>query len=212
MKRTLSGIALATFGLAISACSATKPPVPAPPPPTVAVSSSQTPGGGTTEQVTTITAAVTHINYKTREVTLKGSDGKTTTITVSEDVKNLPQVKRGDWVTVAFYESIAYQVQKKGTAKPGMAAAADAGTAPLGERPGMVGGAAVTITATITNIDTKTDTVTLKGPKGKTVQVKVKDPSRLEGVKKGDLVEITYTQALAISVDKAPKPSKKKKA
>ena len=208
MKRTLSGIALASFGLAIAACSANKPVAP-PPPPTVSVSSSQTPGGGSTQQVTTVTAAVQKINHKTREVTLKGSDGKLTTIKVSDDVKNLAQVHKGDWVTASFYESVAYQVKKKGTAKPGMAGAADAASAPLGDMPAAVGGAAVTITATITNIDKTTDTVTLKGPKGKTVKVKVKDPSRLEGVNKGDLVEITYTEAVAISVDKAPKPKKK---
>jgi Cu/Ag efflux protein CusF len=209
MKRTLSGIALAGYALAISACSATKP-VPPPPPPTVAQASSQGQGSGTREQVTTVTAAVEHINHKTREVTLKGPDGKTTTLHVSDDVKNLAQVHKGDWVTMSFYQAIAYQVKKKGTAKPGVSQAADVGTAPLGAKPGLVGGTAVTVTATIVSIDKATDTVRLKGPKGKMVSVKVQDPSRLEGVKAGDLVEITYTEALAISVEKAPKPSKKK--
>jgi Cu/Ag efflux protein CusF len=209
MKRTLSGVALAGLALAIAACSATKPE-PTPPPPTVSVSSSQSQGAGSTQQVTTATAIVQKVNQETREVTLKGSDGKTTTIKVSDEVKNLPQVHKGDWVTVSYYESVAYQVKKKGTAKPGVAGAADAATAPLGEMPAAVAGAAVTITATITAIDRVNDTVTLKGPKGKSVKVKVKDPSRLEGIKKGDLVDITYTEAVAISVDKAPKPSKKK--
>jgi hypothetical protein len=47
--------------------------------------------------------------------------------------------------------------------------------------------------------------VTLKGPEGKSVIVQVKDPKKLENVKVGDQVSITYTQALAISVQKAPK-------
>src|SRR3954469_21558660 len=127
MNRTLSGIALASFGLAISACAASKP-VPAPPPPTVAVSSSQTQGGGDTQQVTTVTAAVQKIDHTNRLVTLKGPDGNLTTVKVSDDVKNLAQVKKGDWVTAAFYESIAYQVKKKGSVKPGMTGAADAAT------------------------------------------------------------------------------------
>lgn len=202
--KACSGIALLTSGLALSACSANKP-VPPPPPPTVSVSESQTPQGGTIEQTITVTAAVQKIDQKTREVTLKGPDGELKTIKVSDEVKNLPQVKKGDLVTLAYYESIAYELKKKGTAEPGIDAAADAARAPVGARPGAVGGAAVSVTATITKIDKKTDSVTLKGPQGKTVAVKVKDPSRLDKVKVGDLVEITYTEAVAISVEKAPK-------
>jgi Cu/Ag efflux protein CusF len=199
-----SGIAVLTSGMALSACSAHKE-VPPPPPPTVSVSESKTPQGGEIQQTITATAAVQKIDKKTRMVTLKGSDGKTKTIHVSDEVKNLDQVKKGDLVTIAYYESIAYELKKKGTAEPSVNAAADASRASAGSMPGAVGGAAVSVTARITKIDKKTDTVTLKGPKGKTVEVKVKDPTRLENVKVGDLVEITYTEAMAISVDKAPK-------
>ena len=48
-------------------------------------------------------------------------------------------------------------------------------------------------------------TATLKGPDGKTVTIKAQDPKNLEAVKVGDEVVITYTEALAISVEKAPK-------
>jgi Cu/Ag efflux protein CusF len=199
-----SGIAVLTSGIALSACSAHKE-VPPPPPPTVSVSESKTPQGGEIQQTITATAAVQKIDQKTRMVTLKGPDGKTKTIHVSDQVQNLAQVKKGDLVTIAYYESIAYELKKKGTAEPSVNAAADAARAPVGSMPGAVGGAAVSVTAKITKIDKKTDTVTLKGPKGKTVEVKVKDPSRLENVKVGDLVEITYTEAMAISVEKAAK-------
>jgi hypothetical protein len=49
--------------------------------------------------------------------------------------------------------------------------------------------------------------VTLKGPEGKTQEIKVKDPKNLENVKVGDQVAFTYTEALAVSVE----PTKKKK-
>jgi hypothetical protein len=48
-------------------------------------------------------------------------------------------------------------------------------------------------------------TVTLKGPQGNSETVKVQDPKNLEGVKTGDLVDITYTQALAVALDKPAK-------
>ncbi|MEW6268811.1 MAG: hypothetical protein AB1689_05880 [Thermodesulfobacteriota bacterium] len=200
---TWTGLALlSSAGIAFAACAAKQ--VPTPPAPSVATSSALTPGGGTVEQVVTVTAAVQAIDVAKRTVTLKGSDGELTTIRVSDQVRNLDQVKKGDLVRIAFYESIAYQLRKKGTAEPGIEAAADAERAPVGARPAAAGGAAVTVTATITGIDRTAGTVTLRGPEGNSVKVKAKDPSRLEGVKVGDLVEITYSEAVAVSVDKAP--------
>jgi hypothetical protein len=71
--------------------------------------------------------------------------------------------------------------------------------------PAAVGARAVSVTAKITAIDNKNHTVTLKGPQGKLTTVKVKDPSKLDLVNVGDLVSVTYTEALAIAVEKAPK-------
>ena len=74
-----------------------------------------------------------------------------------------------------------------------------------GETPAGVIGREVTVTATITAIDKKAQTVTIKGPGGETETIKAKDPKNLEGVKAGDLVEITYAQALAVALDKPAK-------
>ena len=49
-----------------------------------------------------LSATVTAVNQETREVTLKGADGKELAITVGEEVKNLPQVAVGDQVEVAY--------------------------------------------------------------------------------------------------------------
>lgn len=67
----------------------------------------------------------------------------------------------------------------------------------------------VTVTATVEDISPKKTYVTLKGPEGKTVDVRVRDPKNLENVKVGDQVIITYTEGLAISVEK-PKEKPKK--
>jgi hypothetical protein len=47
--------------------------------------------------------------------------------------------------------------------------------------------------------------MTLKGPEGKLAVVKVQDPANLEKVKVGDELMITYTEALAISVEHVKK-------
>jgi len=196
-------IGATALAIALQACASRKPAPP--PPPTVSVSSSRTEGGGMAEETVTVTATVQSIDHQTRMVTLLGPDGDTRRVHVSDDVKNLDQVKKGDLVTLVLYEAIAYQVRKKGTTEPGIAEAADVATAPYGARPGMAGASAVTITATIVSVDRHTNTVKLKGPEGNVVSVKVSDPTRLEGVAVGDLVEITYTEAVAVAVTPAPK-------
>jgi hypothetical protein len=74
-----------------------------------------------------------------------------------------------------------------------------------GEKPAGMVANAVTVVANIETIDPKKTFVTLKGPEGKIVHVKVRDPKKLENVKVGDKVRITYTQSLAVEVKKVEK-------
>ena len=68
----------------------------------------------------------------------------------------------------------------------------------------------VTLVAEVTAVDPAKSTITLKGPKGKEVTLNVQNPDQFKVVKKGDQVEVTYTEALALSVESAPKPAAKK--
>ena len=100
-------------------------------------------------------------------------------------------------VNVAFYESLVYEVKKPGEAQPGVSTLDTAATAKPGEKPAAMAGEAVTVTSTIEAIDHDTPAVTLKGPEGNLVTVKVRDRAKLARVEVGDLVEITYTRAMA---------------
>jgi Cu/Ag efflux protein CusF len=161
---------------------------------------------GMKERTIKRTATVQAIDLEKRVVTLKGEKGNVFDLKVGEEAKNLPQVKVGDLVTVQYYESLAFEVTKPGQA---VAAGATTGVASAkpGEKPAGVAAGQVTITATVEAIDAKNHYVTLKGPDGKTKEIKVKDPKNLVNVKVGDQVAITYTEALAIQVE----PAKKKK-
>jgi Cu/Ag efflux protein CusF len=137
-------------------------------------------------------------------VTLKGPKGRTLTLEVRDPAK-LDAVKVGDPVVATYMEAVAFQVRKSGTATPGTSVQeARVGSKP-GETPGGAIGREVTVVVTITAIDKKAPAVTIKGPQGKTETFKVREPKNLEGVKVGDLVEITYTQALAVTLDKPAK-------
>jgi len=198
-----NGIALGVVcTLALAACS-TKTATP--PPPTVTSGVTSTERGGSRHQEVTVTATVEKIDQKERLVTLRGPDGTTETIRVGPEVRNLPQVKRGDEVIATYYQSIAFEVLKPGEAKVGAAGVEGAAAAELGQRPGAVGARVVTVVADIVKLDRKNQQAVLKGPEGKTMTVNVQNPENFNKVKVGDRVEITYTEAVAIDVQAAPK-------
>jgi Na+-transporting methylmalonyl-CoA/oxaloacetate decarboxylase gamma subunit len=153
------------------------------------------------ETVVTRTATVQAIDLPNRVVTLKDEKGKVFDLKVSEKAKNLPQVKVGDVVVAKFYESIAFEVKKPGDAV-GTSSTQAVTAAKPGERPAGMVANQVTVIATVEDISPKKTYVTLRGPDGKTADVKVRDPKNLENVKVGDQVIITYTEAVAISVEK----------
>jgi hypothetical protein len=125
------------------------------------------------------------------------------TLYADDTVRNPPQVQVGDEMTASYYESLAYEVQKPGTATPGATVAEEAARAKVGEKPA---GARVTpLVASITGIDKAAGTVTLQRPTGQATTIKARDPRNLERVAVGELVEITYTEAVAVSVEKPGK-------
>jgi hypothetical protein len=65
-------------------------------------------------------------------------------------------------------------------------------------------GRQVTVMAEVVGLDPKTQIVTLRGPQ-RTVELKVADPEQFKRVAKGDRVEATYTEAMAIVVEPAKK-------
>jgi Cu/Ag efflux protein CusF len=152
----------------------------------------------------TVTATVVKVDQKSREVTLKGEDGKEFSFVAGEDVKNLAQVKPGDTVTATYAEALAYEV-KKGGEMVGPATVVGGGAAEPGARPAAGIARQTTVTVMITAIDPKAPSVTFKGPQGNTRTIKVMHPEKLEGVSVGDTVQLTFTEAFGIKVEPAPK-------
>jgi hypothetical protein len=149
-----------------------------------------------------VTATVQNINYKTREITLKAKDGELYTIVAGENVQRLDQIKKGDTVTASYTEAFVYEINKGGKAiAPTTRTEVSRTTRPGGKPQGMVS-REVTSSVVITAIDRKIPSVTFKGAAGNTQTIKVMHPERLNGVNVGDAVDITYTEALALKVDK----------
>lgn len=145
------------------------------------------------------TVTIEAIDYKSRLVTLKDSAGVSDTVYVGPDVKRFDSLKVGDKVTFRYYESVVYQIRKPGTPAPKPTGGPEV-VRSEGPKPGGTVSQQVTASVTVDAIDMAVPSVTVRADDGRKMSFRVENKKNLEGVKPGDRVEITYTQALAISV------------
>jgi Cu/Ag efflux protein CusF len=153
-----------------------------------------------------VTATVESVDQATRAVTLKGSNGDMVSFVAGPDVKNLAQVSKGDIVTIEYAQAVLVGLEKSPTAKRERLVTEAKKGAPVGSMPAGVVVRDVSVVASVEAIDTAKSLVTLRGPEN-TVTLKVADPAVLKAVKVGDFVKASYTEAMAIRVDKAPAPA-----
>jgi len=146
------------------------------------------------------TATVEAIESSTREVTLKKTDGTYVVIVVGPDIKRFDEVKVGDKVTAKYYDSVIVRLKKPGEADVAMKATATTGSQQA--LPGGTKAKQVTITATITAIDPNAPSITFTGPNGWKYISRVLDTEALAKVKVGDKVDIVWTEATLVSLDR----------
>lgn len=163
------------------------------------------PGTATVKGTTRVTATVQDIDPSTRTVLLKSPNGKVVEVEVGAEARNFDQLKVGDVVTTVYHESLTLNLKKEGDGIASVEERPSMERAPAGGKPGGTVGREVKIMANVVAVNPKSRTVTLKGPKGNTVDLKVEDPAQFANIKKGDQVEALYTEALAISVEPAVK-------
>src|SRR6516164_3559907 len=154
---------------------------------------------------TVVTAKVTAVDPAQRTVTLQSASGQTRTIEVGDQVRNFDQIKVGDTVHAKYTQALALEL-KKGAATMGTPTAEGAITPPPapGAKPGGTVARKVTAMAEVVTVDPARQMVTLRGPAGNEVDVDVQDANQLKNIKKGDHVQITYVEALAIAVVETP--------
>ena len=156
--------------------------------------------------VVRVRGTVSAVDKENKTITLKGPRGRTLTFDVQDPTK-LETVKVGDPVVGTYLEAVAIQLHPAGSTTPSATVTESRAGSKPGDNPAGMIRREVTLTGKIVKIDTKAQRVTLEGPKGGQETIKVKDPKNLQGVKVGDLVEITYLQALVVALDK-PKTEK----
>jgi hypothetical protein len=159
-------------------------------------------GTATTSRLRTTVLTVEALDLSNRMITLRSPAGDSLTMQVDERVKNLPLVKAGDTVSVAYYESWALSLD--GSAEP--AGASVTRTADAGQPPAVFAARRSTIRATVTAIDAGKPSVTFRGPQGRVQEVNVaQDPRILARLKVGETYNVTYNEHLAMIVEKTAK-------
>jgi len=162
------------------------------------------PGVAAAAQTVNVTAAIVAIDAATRVITLKGPQGNEIVVTAGPDVKNFAQMKVGDQVNVEYAEALTVELKKGGGKAIARTEQSGAAGAKPGQTPAGSVGRQVTIVAEVVAVNPATQSLTLRGPQ-RTVELKVRDPEQFKLVAKGDQIEATYTEAVAIKVTPAAK-------
>jgi hypothetical protein len=184
-------------------------PAPAQAPSGGVVMKESQPGKVAVAEAIRVSASVEAIDKASRMVTLKGPEGNVFAVQAGPEVKNFDQIKVGDFVVVRYVEALSLELKKGGGGIRERVESEGGAAAKPGERPGAVATRQVTVVADVIAVDAKKQSVRLRGPQ-RTIDLKVRDPEQFKLIKVGDQIEARFTEAIAISVESAPKPAAKK--
>jgi hypothetical protein len=138
----------------------------------------------------------------TRQVLLRTPGGALATVVVGPEVRNLPQLRAGDRVTVTYQEAVAVRMAQPGTA-PLNAAAVVMQRAAQGQLPAGAVSGIVTARVTVVSVAPDGTSVTFTGPSGVLHTAEVWDAqmqSFVQRLRPGDQVDVGYANELAVSV------------
>ena len=148
-----------------------------------------------------VTSTVLAVDHKTRLVTLKDEEGEPVTFTAGEEVRNLEQVNPGDTVTAAYVQNFSLHVLATKNPEAAAGEVAALGLAEEGDMPGMAIVGTEVLVLTVEEINLKTNTFKLKNADDVVREFTALNPENLKKAAVGDVVVMTYTEGLAISVE-----------
>jgi hypothetical protein len=151
----------------------------------------------------TVRGTVEAVDATARTVTIRGSGGNVVTIDVSKSQAGFDQLQVGDVVSVSYYDRVSVRPKPEG--EP----AVDRTDPPMKTpTPDAVAGSTVAsqrvTTVTITGWDPATRVVTFTGPGGTSYTRRLldtTDASIMTGLKVGDRVDVTRTEAVRLAVE-----------
>lgn len=161
-------------------------------------------GDGERAVVKRVTAEIVAIDRETRDITLQGPLGNTITLSAGPEIQRFDEFAKGDTIHATYSESISGELRaptEAELAEPWVELDA-AGIAAANMPPAAGVGRIVRAVVTVEGMNRATGTVTVKDPRGHFHVIPDVPAARMEGVKLGDTVVITYSQAVALSLEK----------
>jgi hypothetical protein len=151
-------------------------------------------------EMRTETATVESIAPDTRTITLKRPDGTFVSVVAGPEIKRFAEIKVGDTVNARYYENVVIRVKQPGESEEVSRVQGTTGSEQV--LPGGTKAKQRTITATISAVDMNTPSITFTGPNGWKYTSKVQDTEALAKVKVGDKVDIVWTEAMLVSLER----------
>ncbi|EAQ96162.1 hypothetical protein [Congregibacter litoralis] len=152
-----------------------------------------------------IDAEVIAVDTETRELVLELPTGEQMTTIVDPQVTRLSEVAPGDFLVVTYIAAIAADLREpteEELANPWVEGA-DAGVSGAEQSPGGAMISAVRAVCTIEGMNRLLGTVTIMDSRGKAHVIGDVPAQRIEQLSIGQSVVITFTQALAVGIEKA---------
>ena len=148
-----------------------------------------------------LSGTVERIDRPMRTLTVRIGPSTTQTVHVPSDVKLFDELKTGDKITARIIESVVVAV------RPGMKPSLPVDTTASAPAPDASGRKAVlqqlTAAVTVESVDRSQKLIVYKTADNQRAIRSVIDPRLLEGLKPGDVIEITYAVERAIDLQRA---------
>ena len=171
------------------------------------VALSATLAGAQTKEVAsgqvTLRGTVEAVDPAARTVRIRGDRGNVVTIDIPTSGVPVEQLQAGDVVSVTYFDRVSVRLKAPG--EPAVdRTEPPVTTATAGALPGATTASQRVATVTITDWDPATRAVTFTGPSGASYSrrlLETTDPKILAGLKVGDRVDVTRTEATRLAVE-----------
>ena len=156
-------------------------------------------------EIRSYSGTITDIDHAGREMTLRSAQGQSETFSVSKEVRRFDEAKVGDKVNLTYHIGFNAEVRKPTAEEQQnpLVVLEATGRAGAGEAPAGSSARQIRAVVTIEALNRVDQTITVKGPRGNVYTARVANPSRLDDVHIGDTIVMTFTEALAVSLNPA---------
>ena len=158
------------------------------------------PGWGVASTTTHMQGRVLAIDARLRQLDVELADGRTVGLKAGQEVRRLNDIRVGDLISVAFTEALVLELRKGGAPIVARSQGTDVRRGPSNMAPAAVRTTEDTVLADVLAVDAASGSVRLRGPQ-RVLDLRIRDPQQLALIAPGDQVQVTFSEAVAVSID-----------